>query len=123
MIAMMYRLSTRISSDEYASLDLLAKQSRRDIKNQAATLVVSRLHSLGYLPMGNKIYNPDLSTHGFSEIENAKELRLINIRLTRDEYIALAACAEERNSGLRTQARELIRQGLEFHSLLPEKAA
>lgn len=117
-----YRLSTRLSQEEFSGLDTLASSSRRDVKNQAAVILVSQLRQLGYLPIENGVFDPELLYPVHGEVEGATELRLINIRLNRDEYIALATCAKERKSGLRTQARELIRQGLAFHSLLPENA-
>lgn len=123
MIAMMYRISTRLSEEEFDALEKIAKASRRDVKDQAAVTIIHQLGRLGYLPLGNKIHDPDITLRNSGDIEGAKDLRIINIRLTREEYLALAIYTDEMSSNIRTQARELIQQGLQFHSLLPEKAA
>lgn len=123
MIAMMYRISTRLSEEEFDALEKIAKASRRDVKDQAAVTIIHHLGRLGYLPLGNRVHDPDITLRNSGDIEGAKDLRIINIRLTREEYLALAIYTDEISSNIRTQARELIRQGLEFHSLLPEKAA
>lgn len=123
MLSARYRLTTRLSSDELRALNTLSASSRRDVQNQAAVTIVGQLRRLGHYPIGDGKYDPDLLYPVLQNFEGGKDLRLLSFKLNRDEYIALVMCAKENNSDIRTMARELIQQGLEFHSLLPEKAA